>query len=319
MREIEKSEVKPSVWDEVEKDVARSLWWWSTNETDAKQKHQALRRVLLHTLRRGNGRWHYFQGLHELASVLMLVLGERDAVNMLEILATHKLNAWFQRGIEPIVDIICDVMPLLRIADPPLFQAIEASGVSPLFCIGWVITWFTHDVEDPQAAYVLLDALCGVVADDGAAERFVVYMCAAYISLVRDKVLALPPDQAVMHHFFTSEMPLLQASGDPGPKTSKSLVYEEKREVMDVYALLEQAYKLQSKWTWYDVAMSRQKYGRTPADILGGVPSRPKLPESAVKKRKELLKSKVAVPVVVGVVAVGVVSAVAAVMSSIPI
>jgi len=203
--EITKEEVGFHVYEDVEKDVTRARWWWSTCESDALEKQKALARVLLHVLKKGNGKWHYFQGMHDIASVILIAVGESGGEAVLRHLIETQLGLWIDKGISPIIDIIGNVFPVVRLADPELFNMIDASGVLPLFCVSWVLTWFTHDVEDPIVAYQLLDCLCSCKPHE--AQRRVIYMCAAFIMLVREDVLALQCEKSAVHYFFTTDVP----------------------------------------------------------------------------------------------------------------
>ena len=282
MEELGPGEVDEGVREEVDKDVARAMWWWSTSEDDALAKQRALRRVLLHALR-GHATW-YFQGMHDVASVLLLALGETGAAAALAHLATHQLRRWVAPGLAPVVDVIGSVFPLVRRADPALFRALDRSGVLPLFCVGWVLTWFTHDVEDAQAAYQLLDTLiCSSSSGDDddndgsnnteeaaakAAEERVVYMCAALILMVREDVLACPCEQSAYHFFFTSQMPPLVCT--PAPRTAAGLPRRTHTRcanahvrTIDPSALVARARALAAAHPWDEVQQSRRQYGRT--------------------------------------------------------
>ena len=296
VRELGQDEVEDSVREDVDKDVARAMWWWSTSETDAAAKQRALRRVLLHTLR-GHPTW-YFQGMHDLASVLLLALGETGAAAALAHLATHQLRRWVAPGLAPVVDIIGSVLPLVRCADPALFRALDRSGVLPLFCVGWVLTWFTHDVEDPQAAYVLLDSvICcggsGSAEDDAekeeeissrAAEQLVVYMCAALVLLVRDDVLACACEQSAYHFFFTSQMPPLVCTPEPltaagQRRRAHTRCAAAHTRAVDPRVLVARAHALAAAVPWARVQQSRREYGRTalgePAPDAAHAPQKP--------------------------------------------
>lgn len=262
--------MEESVREDVDKDVARAMWWWSTSEADAAAKQGALRRVLLHTLR-GHPTW-YFQGMHDLASVLLLALGETGAAAALTHLATHQLRRWVAPGLAPVIDLIGSVLPLVRCADPALFGVLDRSGVLPLFCVGWVLTWFTHDVEDARAAYTLLDAVvcCDGGSDGGsdAAERLVVYMCAALVLLVRDDVLACAPDASAYHYFFTAQMPPLVCAPEPRTAAGRRRRAHTRcaaahTPAVDPAVLVARAHALAAAVPWARVQQSRRAYART--------------------------------------------------------
>lgn len=224
------------------------MWQWSTGKEDLAERQAALGRVLLATLERGGGAVHYFQGMHDIAAVLMMVAGERAAVELLSRLfrAGGVLHRWAAPDLAPVVDLIGDVLPLVRLADPALFSFLQRSQVLPLFATGWVLTWFTHDTDDIAAAAALVD----VLFRPGTTESTVVYMVVRYMLACRDAILAQECAPAPLHFFFTRAMPRIVAT-PAGPDTVPVAVVTDTRD-------LEAAFSLQ------DVRASRTALGTDP-------------------------------------------------------
>lgn len=51
-----------------------------------------------------------------------------------------------------VLELLGLVYPILEAADPPLAAALHGSGLPPFFALSWLITWFSHDVEDLQVS-----------------------------------------------------------------------------------------------------------------------------------------------------------------------
>ena len=82
---VRNKKISSSKWyDQVKKDTDRSLWHWVRNPSLREFRRKQLCRVISHTIVSGNGSYHYFQGLHDIASVLLLVCEEVTACDVLE-------------------------------------------------------------------------------------------------------------------------------------------------------------------------------------------------------------------------------------------
>jgi hypothetical protein len=174
----------------VEVDVARSLWalteGWGAAARDAKRAE--LRRVIEAALAPAEGdedersgvnytdgpsssaalsscssaalsssRVYYYQGMHDVAAVLLFVAGEASAARLLRALARRHLRDATRATLAPAAEALALLYPLIGAADPELARYIAGEGgpalESPLFALSWTLTWFAHDVPAlPQAA-----------------------------------------------------------------------------------------------------------------------------------------------------------------------
>jgi len=244
-------------YDDIEKDIGRSMWWFSTDKTDAEEKQKSLSRVLLHTLKNGKGEWSYFQGLHDIASILILVLGETGAYYALTYLCKSSISLWVQKDIRSITDkVLVYVFPLLSLCDHKLYEKFQEVEALPLFCFGWILTWFTHDVEDPLAGYKLVDTL--IMCEPDKAYQYVIYMCVATIELIRDGIFQMEKiDKNTIHFYFTTAMPPIV--DDPlnlpltGDGKSRSAFEKQGDRMLKVDDIIGGAYELMRKHEWKDV------------------------------------------------------------------
>ena len=148
----------------------------------------------------------YFQGLHDIASVVMVVTNNEDvAAKALFRLATTRLRALFADDIGPVLE---KPLAVVEKADPELMGFLKRGDASPLFARRWVMTWFSHDIDDPQTAQRMFDLL---VATDFTQ---VIYLSAALMCCTRDTLMhSVPCDMASIHKFFCDAAGRITQSG----------------------------------------------------------------------------------------------------------
>lgn len=150
----------------VDADVARSLWpftdGWS--DRDRAARRDALRRVIhaavcaheSHAPRLVS----YYQGFHDVASVLALVLDdERVARAACERLALFHLRDCTRPTLQPALDALELIPPLLRAVDPELHRHVfrrtnanaSASSLGTHFAVAWSLAWHLHGLGDGDA------------------------------------------------------------------------------------------------------------------------------------------------------------------------
>jgi hypothetical protein len=147
----------------VECDIERSLWHLTVGwaEEDRLEKRAALKRILNATVAGNTGELHYYQGLHDVAAVLLFVCGEYAAYRLLSKLAKSHLRDCTRPTLEPAVEVLSMLYPILRVADPELVQYInslkEPALEMPYFALSWHMTWFSHDVLSLEQCARLFD------------------------------------------------------------------------------------------------------------------------------------------------------------------
>ena len=144
----------------------------------------------------GEERLHYYQGFHDIASVLLIVAGQEIAMvcSMLE-----RIASWFVRdAMRPNfaqLSLCLDVVfPLVATEGgrrgSRTYEALRASGVQPIITLPWVITWFAHDVKDLGVVERLYDAfLCSHPA-------LPLYTAAALLLRGSDKIISCAAETA---------------------------------------------------------------------------------------------------------------------------
>jgi hypothetical protein len=148
---------------------------------------------------------HYYQGLHDIALVLLLVFAdERVAFAALERLALHQLRDALHESLTEICATLDLLVPLVRAEDPELGEhltdahrdAADAGGrMRPIFALPWVLTWFAHSIESREQQLVVMDYLLS------SHPLAPVYLSAGILCTVRESLLELPADFTSMHGF----------------------------------------------------------------------------------------------------------------------
>ena len=185
-------------------DVQRSLWSFvSPGDAHALALHRAALARLLHAavgggLHEGRGREiHYYQGLHDVASVLLMVVGEAKAHAMLGHLVRHALRDCTRADLQPVLSSLALVPRLLSACDPGgLGTFARESGVaeSPHFALTWRLTWFAHDLKTLTSCARLFDVFLA------SHPLMPLYMGVAALTFARDRILAdVPCDFASAH------------------------------------------------------------------------------------------------------------------------
>lgn len=83
--------------------------------------------------------------------------------SMMDTIANHYLVDSMACNFDPIVACLGFVFPLIDKIDPEVGQALSASHVAPHVTLSWCITWFSHDVQDPKVAMLIIMLPCEFV------------------------------------------------------------------------------------------------------------------------------------------------------------
>ena len=165
--EEKKSEMEGNV-DLIRRDAGRSVIFRYNNETQGAAPvtppfaSERLAQVLENIIRQGNTSLHYYQGLHDIAGVVLHNMDYQvDATTQIlrRISHSHLRDAmrenfsnlnWFLSVLLP---------PLVEKVDPYVHYSLQVAQVElATICLPWMITWFTHDIHHPETAGRLVDA-----------------------------------------------------------------------------------------------------------------------------------------------------------------
>ena len=164
---------KAIVW----RDVQRAVWrlgqarsWPSKVRT---KRRGSLRRVVDATFA-VTKECFYYQGFHEVAEVVLHVLGfdkERDAVVICEKFVTHYFFDATRPRLDAVALALRLIVPLIFAIDSQLATTIFAPGLlqgssdlvrEPVWALSWIVTWFAHDLDDLDLILLIWDAILRV-------------------------------------------------------------------------------------------------------------------------------------------------------------
>jgi hypothetical protein len=153
-------------------------------------QHEQLTNVLTRTLA-GKSDWHYYQGLHDIAGVLLYNIQKTHGTSdILSRLCQVHLRDALREDLNALTSFINAVFfPLMNVMDEELHDLFHESNLEASTAIlPWIITWFTHDIHDAQVASRLVDAFLS------AHPLFPLYVSVALLIHPRNRVDILNAD-----------------------------------------------------------------------------------------------------------------------------
>lgn len=186
--------------DQIERDIERSLYHFDVNKTIRKAfrsvKRDELSRIINAVICR-NPHLNYYQGFHDICSVLLLVGGEQLGFHLTERVALFyvrdAMNPSFDQGITQTLELI----PLiLQECDPQVHSVLETSQTPLYFSLPWILTWFSHRLQTFSVITRLFDFFMA------SHPLMPVYMSVAVILYLREGILKLDSELSSVHHFF---------------------------------------------------------------------------------------------------------------------
>lgn len=141
----------------------------------------------------------YFQGYHDIAQVLLLVLGEEQAAEAVAQISLFRIRDYMLPSLAPALKHLQLIPAIIERADPKLRQHI--SGIRPFFALASTLTLYAHDIEEYSDIARLFDFL---LAHEPAVS---IYLFAAIILSRKKQLLEIPLDDPDMLHFTLSKLP----------------------------------------------------------------------------------------------------------------
>ncbi|KAK4156230.1 rab-GTPase-TBC domain-containing protein [Chaetomidium leptoderma] len=186
--------------DQVQLDVNRAFIYYPDNQTEAQLNHQkSLLSTLIVSLLRTHPYLCYFQGYHDIAQVLLLVLPPPLQLPGLTHLSLFHIRDFMLPSLSPAIAQLRLIPSILLLADPPLWH--HLSTTEPFFALSGTLTMYAHDITTLGEITRLFDVL---LARDPV---FTVYLFAAIIRSRRDELFATPRDEPEMLHSILSKLP----------------------------------------------------------------------------------------------------------------
>ncbi|KAH9074330.1 rab-GTPase-TBC domain-containing protein [Lactarius deliciosus] len=157
-----------------------------------------LNNLIVQLFRRHPG-LNYFQGFHDIATVLQLTLPPELALPSLEKLSLHRLRDSMGHTLEPLTALMLILQRLLRLADPPYAALLEDHAPLPYAALPHLLTLLAHATPTLPLIQHIFDYL--LVRPPLA----IVYLVAAITLSRKDLVLKLGEggDEGMIHSVLT--------------------------------------------------------------------------------------------------------------------
>jgi len=145
--------------------------------------------------------YSYYQGFHDVTTVLLYTFGINEAFNVLDKLSENYFKDALTYPFEKSVNIQLElVLKILEHFDQPYAEAIStAYGGIPVFAVSWILTWFSHSFKKMATIQRIFDFLIS------SPPSSILYMCAATILISKEKLYETVDDDldiAVIHTYF---------------------------------------------------------------------------------------------------------------------
>ncbi|KIM22578.1 hypothetical protein M408DRAFT_332874 [Serendipita vermifera MAFF 305830] len=164
-----------------------------------------LHHVIVHVLRK-RPKLAYFQGYHDVLSVLVLTFNEQaagkpaeemtEALNLAaEKLSLHRLRDSMGPGLEPLVGLLRLVKQLIRADDPEYAKQLSTNSPLPYFALSNLLTYFSHDVPTLPLIQHIFDYLLS------RPPISIVYLVTVMLLVRKDEVQGLyqSGDEGMLH------------------------------------------------------------------------------------------------------------------------
>ncbi|PBK67533.1 hypothetical protein ARMSODRAFT_989032 [Armillaria solidipes] len=211
----------PSHTDErqIRLDTDRSFVLYPVDARADKESLQTELNRLLVAIFRKRPKLNYFQGYHDIVSVLFLTLPPEIQFPCAEKMSLHRVRDSMGHGLEPILGLLRVTQKLLRLADSSYAELLERNSPLPFYALSNLITLFSHDMPTLQLIQHVFDyLLC-------RPPIVIVYLATAIILSRKDEIRRLEEeDEEGMMHSLLSGLPNIT---DESPPLEESIVKTE--------------------------------------------------------------------------------------------
>ncbi|KAJ7623284.1 rab-GTPase-TBC domain-containing protein [Roridomyces roridus] len=203
-------------------DTERSFVLYPVDSKTDKDALQAeLHELLVEVFRRRPG-LNYFQGYHDIITVLLLTLPAELQLSCAEQLSLQRVRDSMGTTLEPVLGLLRVMKNLLRVADPEYAELLEQTSPLPYYALPNLLTLFSHDMPKlPLIQHVFDYLLC-------RPPIFVVYLAAVIILSRKEDVHRLQEEgEEGMMHSLLSALPDIVDSELTGESLDHEVKHEE--------------------------------------------------------------------------------------------
>ncbi|KAI5197505.1 hypothetical protein E4T39_07268 [Aureobasidium subglaciale] len=189
--------------EQVKLDVHRAFVYYPTGQLGESEQQIEGRKHelsdLIIGLLRQHPRLHYFQGFHDIAQVLLLVLGADKAALPLARLSLLRIRDYMLPTFSASESHVQLLPAIVYATDPKLCQ--HLARLRPYFAIAATLTLYAHDIEEYGGISRLFDFL---LAHEAVMS---VYMYATIVMTRKDELLEYDSDDEDMMYAILSKLP----------------------------------------------------------------------------------------------------------------
>jgi len=170
-------------------------------EEQLKYHRGNLEEILQIFISSNSSQYSYYQGFHDVTTVLLYTFGLNEAFNVLDKLSENYFRDALTYPFEKSVNIQLElVLKILGHFDQPYADAISTAYVGmPVFAVSWILTWFSHSFKKMATIQRIFDFLIS------SPPSSILYMCAATILISKEKLYEIADDDldiAVIQTYF---------------------------------------------------------------------------------------------------------------------
>ncbi|KAM5475997.1 GTPase-activating protein gyp8 [Microsporum audouinii] len=186
--------------DQVRLDVNRSFVYYPNYKTERhlEGKREELLDLIISVLRR-NPMLCYFQGYHDIAQVLLLVLDRKHAYHALEHISLFRIRDYMLPSLSPALTHLQLLPAIITSVDQKLGQ--HLAGIQPFFALAATLTLYAHDIEEYTDIARLYDF---ILAHEPVVS---IYLFATIILSRKDELYDIPTDEPELFHGILSKLP----------------------------------------------------------------------------------------------------------------
>ncbi|EPQ50933.1 hypothetical protein GLOTRDRAFT_82067 [Gloeophyllum trabeum ATCC 11539] len=186
---------------------------------------------LLVSIFRKRRKLNYFQGYHDIITVLFLTLPKEVQFVSAEKFSLHRLRDSMGSSLEPVLGQLRILQKLMRLADPQYAAVLDANAPLPYYALSNLLTLFAHDVPTLLLIQHIFDYL---LTRPPIAS---VYLAAAILLSRKEEVLWLEQEgEEGMMHSLLSSLPEIYEEGDgeaPEPCEELNIKEEEGESLLE--------------------------------------------------------------------------------------
>ncbi len=181
--------------EQIEKDIPRSLYKYQPDPEKLAVDQRRLSKIL-NSVFAADDEIHYYQGFNDIVGTLMYVIPD-DAlcIRLAHHMARNQLQLCTANTMAPVTDVLGLLFSVVGAVHTGLLEHLSAAALDPFFAVGWVLTWFAHDVSSTGVIERLFDFLVC------SHPLMPIYVSASLVLTERDAVLSLRPDYADLYSY----------------------------------------------------------------------------------------------------------------------